>query len=137
MERNPLVKKYISQKATNEYCIENLIRNVIIAEKYSRNKIVITIDVIEINCDLIPYAVMGLSLALNDANIEQRGLCSASNIIRKNGEIVVDPTFEEEENSEFKLIWGCLYDLEENALYKQKGNSDEENLKKVILLIFN
>lgn len=131
LERNFKVKKYISNKSTTENCIENLLRNVILSEKYARNKIVISIDVIEINCDLIPYAVIGLSLALNEANIEQRGLCSASNIIRKNGDFIVDPTFEEEEGSEFKLLWGCLYDLEENTFYKQKGNIDEENLKQV------
>ncbi len=129
---NPLINKYLSEKKRYENHIENLFKNVILIERYGRNKIVINIEVMEINCDLIPYAVMGITLALNEANIEQKGICTASNIIRKNGELVLDPTLEEEDNCDFKLIWGCLLDLEENTIHVQKGTIEDENLKDVI-----
>lgn len=136
LENNALVKKYISDKNNHENYIENLFRNVILIERYARNKIVINIEVLEINCDLIPYAILGASLALNEANIEQKGICTAANVIRKNNEMIIDPTFDEEANCDFKLLWGCLYDLDENTLYVQKGAVDDESLKNVLLLFF-
>jgi ribonuclease PH len=137
LESNPLIKKYISDKNSHENYIENLFRNVILVERYARNKILINIEVLEINCDLIPYAVLGISLALNEANIEQKGICTAANIIRKENELIIDPTFEEEIDSEFKLLWGCLYDLDENTLYIQRGSIDDENLKNVLFIFLN
>ncbi len=136
LENNPLVKKYISDKSSNENYIQNLFLNVILIDRYARNKIVINIDVLEINCDMIPYAILGISLALNEANIEQKGICTATNVIRKDNEMILDPTFEEEANCDFKLLWGCLYDLDENTLYVQKGAIDDENLKNVFLYYF-
>lgn len=132
LERNSLVKKYITEKSNIENNLENLFKNVILIDRYSRTKIVIDIDVLEINCDLVPYATLATSLALNEANIEQKGICTASNIIRKGNDLIIDPTLEEEANSEFKLLWGCLYDLEENNLFIQKGAAEDDILKNVI-----
>lgn len=132
LNSNPLVKNYISEKNSLENYIENLFQNIILNERYSRNKIVININVLEINCDLIPFAVMGISLALNEANVEQKALCTAANVIRKNNQLIIDPTLEEESNADFKLLWGCLFDLEENTLFIQKGSCDEDDLKTVL-----
>ena len=130
---NSITIKYISEKHSLETYIENLFLNVILSERYSRTKIIFNIEVIEINCDLTPYAIMGISLALNESNIEQKGIVTASNIIKKGDQIILDPTLEEENNCDFKLLWGCLLDLEENTLFVQKGSCDEESLKKVLI----
>jgi ribonuclease PH len=131
LSKNSLVKNYVLQKSNIENNIENLFKNIILADRYARNKIIINIEVIEINCDLLPFATLGISLALNEANIEQKGICTSANIIKKNNELIIDPTLEEELSAEFKLNWGCLCDLEENSLFIQKGIADEETLKKV------
>ena len=83
-------------KNSIETRLEDLFTRNIFLEKYARTKLVINVEVFEFSCDILPFAIMGITLALNDANIEQKGLITCANIIYNKEKIIVDPTFEEE-----------------------------------------
>jgi ribonuclease PH len=119
-------------KNTIETQLEDLFSRNIFVEKYARTKLIINVEIFEFSCDILPYATMAITLALNDANIEQKGLITCSNVIYKNDMIIVDPTYEEEKNSEFKLTFGSIIDLQENNLFLQNGYLEEPEFKKVV-----
>ena len=68
-------------KMNMESVLFNLFSQTILTEKYAKTLLEINIDIIEYNCDFTNYAIMAVSLALNYANIEQKGLVSCSNIV--------------------------------------------------------
>lgn len=120
-------------KNTLESQLEDLFSKNIFVEKYSRTKLVINIEIFEFSCDILPFAVMAISLALNDANIEQKGLITCASVMYRNKTIVADPTFEEQKNADSKITFGCIMDLQENNLYIQNGQiEDEGEYKKVV-----
>lgn len=119
-------------KNSTELQLESLISQNIIAEKYFKTRIQINLDIYECNCDILPYAVMAVSLALNDANIEQKGIITCTKLVVNEGSIIVDPTISEEKQSELKLTFGCIVDLQENNLFIQQGTVDDDTFKKVI-----
>jgi len=112
--------------------LEDLFSRNILVEKYARTKLIINLEIFEISCDILPYAIMGICLALNDANVEQKGIITCSNVVISNGNLLVDPTFEEEKMADFKLIFGCNMDYQENNVFLQKGNLEEAEYKKVL-----
>jgi len=122
----------LPNKNSLEMLLEDLFSQNILVEKYPRTKLNIKVEVFEYNCNVLPFAVMAVSLALAYANIEQKGLSTCSNIIVKNGEIFVDPTSDEENGAEFKLNFGSLVDFQENNIFIQSGNIENTLFKKVI-----
>ncbi len=113
--------------------LEELFTKNIFIEKYARTKLTINVEVFEFSCDFLPFAVMGVTLALNDANIEQKGLITCANIIcNKMDSIIVDPTFDEEAQAVFKLTFASTMDFQENNLFVQRGVIEESEFKKVI-----
>ena len=58
------------------------------------------------------------------------------NQIILNREIVVDPTLEEETNSEFKLTLGTILDLKETNVFLQKGKIDEKGFNLCVATSF-
>ena len=70
-----------SKKMNIESLLLNLYSQTILTEKYAKTILDINIDVIEYNCDIINFAVMAITLVLNYANIEQKGLISCSNLV--------------------------------------------------------
>ena len=68
-------------KMNLESVLLNLYSQTILTEKYAKTILEINIDIIEFNCDITNYAIMAVSLALNYASIEQKGLVSCSNIV--------------------------------------------------------
>ncbi len=121
-----------TKKNTLEIQLEELFSRNIFLEKYARTKLLISIEVFEFSCDILPFAIMASTLALNEANIEQKGLVTCASIIFKNNQLMVDPTNEEEQNSEFKLTFGCLSDLQENNLFIQNGCVEEVDFKRAV-----
>jgi ribonuclease PH len=119
-------------KNTLESQLEDLFIHNIITERYSRTKLNINLDIYEFNCDIISYAVMAISFALTAASVEQKGILTCANIITVGDNIIVDPTFKEEKLADFKLVFGCIVDLQENNLFLQNGSIDDNLLKKVI-----
>jgi ribonuclease PH len=117
---------------TLEIQLEELFSKNILLEKYPRTKLIINIEIFEFSCDILPFAIMGTTLALTEANVEQKGLITCANIIYKNKDLIVDPTSEEENLAEFKLIFGCLSDMQENNLFIQIGWVEEQEFKKAI-----
>ena len=115
--------------------INNLFSNVILIENYPKTCLNIVVDIYEFNCELLHYIAMGLSVAICSANIEQKGIISCANVIYKNGKVIVDPNLDEEENYDFKLIFGSLIDLQENNLYIQNGQINETEYKKVRVML--
>ncbi len=111
--------------------LEDLFFHNIIIDRYMKTKLIINIDVYEFGCDILPYAIMAITLALTNANIEQKGIICSANIINVDGNIIVDPTLEEEKSANFKLTFGSIVDLQENNLFIQNGAIDDINLKKV------
>lgn len=122
----------VHNKNSLEILLEDLFSHNILVEKYPRTKLNIKLDVFEYNCDILPFAVMAISLALVYANIEQKGISTCANIIVKNGEIFVDPTIDEENGNEFKLTFGSLVDFQENNIFIQNGTVQNNIFKKVI-----
>jgi ribonuclease PH len=122
----------LPNKNSLEMLLEDLFSQNILVEKYPRTKLNIKVEVFEYNCNILPFAVMAVSLGLAYANIEQKGLSTCSNIIVKNGEIFVDPTTDEENEAEFKLNFGSLVDFQENNIFIQSGNIETNLFKKVI-----
>jgi ribonuclease PH len=119
-------------KNSIEMLLEELFSQNILVDKYPRTKLNIKLDVFEYKCDILPFAVMAISLALVYANIEQKGLSTCANMIVKNGEIIVDPTTDEENGAEFKLTFGSLVDFQENNIFIQNGSVENNVFKKVI-----
>jgi ribonuclease PH len=119
-------------KNTLEMQLEDLFTRNIFIEKYARTKLVINVEVFEFSCDITPFAVMAITLALNEANIEQKGLITCANVLYKNNEVIVDPTHDEEISSDLKLTFGCIMDLQENNLFIQNGSIEEVEFKKVV-----
>jgi ribonuclease PH len=128
-------RNFENEKNTIESKLEDLFLNNILVERYAKTKLIINIDVFEFNCDITPYAIMAISMALTHANIEQKGIICSANIVSIEEKIVVDPTLEEEKYANYKLVFGSNVGLQENNLFLQTGSIDESNLKKV--LIFN
>lgn len=113
--------------------LEDLFAKNIFVEKYARTKIVINIEVFEFTCNILPFTIMAITLALNEANIEQKGLITSASLVYKNNHIIVDPTFEEEDLAQFKFVFGCVMDLQENNIFIQSGSiEDEAEYKKLI-----
>jgi ribonuclease PH len=125
-------KNLSSMKNTLEMQLEDLFTRNIFTEKYARTKLVINVEVFEFSCDITPFAAMAITLALNDANIEQKGLITCANVIYKNSSVIVDPTIEEEQSADLKLTFGCIMDLQENNLFIQNGWIEEMEFKKVV-----
>lgn len=67
---------------------------------------------------------MSVVLALTNLGIEQKGIVTCSNIIIKNGNLIVDPTFVEERGYQAKFQIACLVDLEEVILLINDGSLD-------------
>jgi ribonuclease PH len=122
---------YDTIKNNLESKLEDLFFHNILTDRYLKTKLEINIDVFEFNSDITPYAIMATTLALSYANIEQKGILTACNVICKENNIIVDPTNDEESLSEYKLVFGSIVDLQENNLFIQTGRVDEENMKKV------
>lgn len=125
-------EKIKKNKLFIESTLNKLFSKNILAEKYSKATIEITIEIFELNCDILSYSIMATSLALTLANIEQKGLITCANLISINDEILADPILEEENQSSNQLFFGCIVDLQENNLFIQKGFIESEKLKKVI-----
>jgi ribonuclease PH len=123
-----------NDKNTIESKLEDLFYNNILVERYAKTKIIINIDVFEFNCDITPYSIMAISMALTNANIEQKGIICSANIVSIEDKIIVDPTFEEERIANYKLVFGSNVGLQENNLFLQTGSIDEGNLKKVFFI---
>jgi ribonuclease PH len=120
-------------KNSLESKLEDLFFHNIITERYLKTKLEINIDIFEFNSDITPYAVMATTLALTSANIEQKGILTACNVITVNNNILIDPTFDEEKLADYKLVFGSIVDLQENNLFLQTGRTDEDSLKKVTI----
>ena len=114
----------------NETKLEDIFVKHILTEKYPRTKLDIVIEVFEFNCDYFPFAVMAISMCANIANIEQRGILSCCSIIIKDGHIVADPSFDEEDGT--KMIIGCNIFLKENFMFTQLGKVDDEIMKNAL-----
>lgn len=115
--------------------LEDILLKHIIIDKYPRSKLIILIEVFEYNCDYYPYSIMGISLALNYANVEQKGILTCCNcVINSNGVLLIDPTLEEEKNYKTKLLFGSNISMKENFLYVQDGKCNEESLKYLIAI---
>ena len=125
-------KNINTTKNTLEMQLEDLFTRNIFIEKYARTKLIINVEIFEFSCDITPFAIMAITLALNDANIEQKGLITCANVLYKDKQIVVDPTLDEENFSELKLTFGCIMDLQENNLFIQNGSIEEVEFKKVV-----
>lgn len=121
-----------SKKNSLEIQLEELFSKNVFLDKYPRTKLLVNIEVFEFSCEILPYAIMATTLALNDANIEQKGLITCAHIIIKENQLIVDPTNEEERNAEFKLIFGCVSDLQENNLFIQNGWTEEKEFKSAV-----
>jgi len=122
----------VLNKNSIEMLLEDLFSQNILVDKYPRTKLNIKLDVLEYKCDILPFAVMAISLALVYANIEQKGISTCANIIVKNGEVIVDPTQDEEIGAEFKLTFGSLVDFQENNIFIQNGSVENNSFKIVI-----
>ncbi len=72
---------------------------------------------------------MSIVLALTNLGIEQKGIITCSNVIVKNGEFMVDPTFSEERGYQAKFQIACLVDLEEVVLLINDGSLDFNSVK--------
>lgn len=128
----PLYCKQTNTKQ-NEKQFEDILTKHILIDKYPRSKLVILIEIFEYNCDYYPYAIMAVSLALNNANVEQKGILACSNcVIDSNGVLLCDPTFDEEKDYRTKILFGCNISMKENFLFVQDGKCDEEGLKYAI-----
>jgi ribonuclease PH len=122
-----------SSKNSLELQLEQIFYSNILVDKYARAKLTINIDIFETKCDILSFAIMAITLALAEANIEQKGIISCARVIIKGEDIIADPTFEEERESEFKLTFGSLIDLQENNLFLQTGYiANQILLKKAI-----
>lgn len=119
-------------KNSLEMQLEDLFSHNILTEKYARTKLTINIDLFEFSCDILPFALMATTLALNEAAIEQKGILTCSNLALINDQIIVDPTLEEEKNSSFKLVFGSIIDLQETNLFLQNGTTNEDKFKKMV-----
>lgn len=70
-------------KLNLETILFNLFSKTILVEKYSKTIIEITVDIVEYACDVTNYSIMAVTYALNNANIEQKGLVTCSNIVNQ------------------------------------------------------
>ena len=68
-------------KMNLESLLYNLYSQTILTEKYAKTILDINVEIIEYNCNITNFSVMAITLALNYANIEQKGLISCSNIV--------------------------------------------------------
>jgi len=119
-------------KISLELQLEELFSKNIFIEKYPRTKLAINLEIFEFSCNILPFAAMAMTLALNDANIEQKGLITCANLILTGSTVIVDPTYEEEKTADAKIIFGCNVDLQENNLLIQNGYLEETDYKKLI-----
>ena len=130
-------------KNTNDYeiNIENILKKHILTEKYPRTKMEIFFEIFEFNINYLPFCLMAVSLCLNYAGVEQKGLLTSCNLLMKNDKIEVNPILNEnneknnENNNNNKIesanfLLGYNIALNENILFIQEGECSEENLKK-------
>ncbi len=122
----------VANKNSLELKLEELFSKNIFTEKYPRTKLFINIEVFEFSCEILPFATMAITVALNDANIEQKGLIACAGLILCGNDIIVDPTYEEEKKADAKITFGCIMDLQENTLLIQSGMIEEDCYKRMI-----
>jgi ribonuclease PH len=130
-------ENYDNMKNSLETKMEDLFFHNILTERYQKTKLEINIDILEFECEVTHYAIMAATLALTLANIEQKGILTACNLVcSEDGNILVDPTVEEERLVGYKLVFGSIIELQENNLYIQSGRLDDVNHKNVEKFLF-
>ena len=111
-----------NQKEQIENRILKTLQNIILLQRHKKSLLKIRFDVLEYSSDIFHYCVMSASLGLSFIGIEQKGIVSSSKlIILKNGDFLVDPSFEEEKLSDSSLQLSCIVDTEEVVSYYQNG----------------
>ena len=128
---NSLLKRDIQ---INEDKITKILMKHLLIEKFPRTKLDIIIEIYEINCDFIPYALMATSICCNYANIEQRGILSSCTLILdENKNIISEPELNQIYNDKVtKFTIAYNIPLQETIGFFQDGYCEDEILKKVI-----
>ena len=114
--------------------IKNILTKHLLIEKYPRTKLDIIIEIYEIDCDYLPYALMASSICCNCANIEQRGILSSCTLLSdEKGQIICEPNINQIYNDKFCKFTICYnIPLKETIGFFQDGYCDDENIKKII-----
>ena len=113
--------------------IKNIIMKHLLIEKYPRTKLDITIEIYEINCDYLPFALMATSICCTYASIEQRGILSSCTLIlEENNKIIPEPELNQIYNDKYtKFTIAYNIPLQETIAFFQDGLCDDETLKKI------
>ena len=128
---NSLLKRDIQ---INEDKISKILMKHLLIEKCPRTKLDIIIEIYEINCDYIPYALMATSICCNFANIEQRGILSSCTLILdENKNIIAEPDLNQIYNDKLtKFTITYNIPLQETIAFFQDRYCEDEIIKKVI-----
>ena len=128
---NELLKKDIQ---IYEEKITKILMKHLLIDKFPRSKLDIIIEIYEINCDYVPYALMAISICCNYANIEQRGILSSCTLILdENKNIIAEPELNQIYNDKFtKFTIAYNIPLQETIAFFQDGFCEDEILKKII-----
>ena len=128
---NSLLKRDIQ---ITEDKLKDILMKHLLIEKYPRTKLDIIIEIYEINCDYIPYALMATSICCNFANIEQRGILSSCTLILdENKNIIAEPDLNQIYNDKLtKFTITYNIPLQETIAFFQDRYCEDEILKKVI-----
>ena len=118
-------------KNTNDYeiNIENILKKHILTEKYPRTKMEIFFEIFEFNINYLPFCLMAVSLCLNYAGVEQKGLLTSCNLLMKNDKIEVNPILNENNEKNNENNNENNENNEKNNENNEKNNENNNNNK--------
>uniref|UniRef100_A0A6A7GAU8 Exosome complex component MTR3-like n=1 Tax=Hirondellea gigas TaxID=1518452 RepID=A0A6A7GAU8_9CRUS len=109
------------ERAMSSWLKDALITTVIL-EKFPKSVVEVFVTVLEADGGELAAAVIACSVALASARIEMYDLISAHEVVRTNSRILVDPTLEELNSCQSRLLLSFTQNLQEVTNILQAGN---------------